>query len=131
MSNQVWSEPLITGAIGAIALPYVLPGKGALLVGGVAVPTWALGAGLGWASSQIAEIVDAYILPQIENSAKVRHFQSLAFDAALGGASFAMIPKVLNSSVDSGDMGRLFAAGAGTKLASSWIYDNFFSLQRV
>lgn len=128
--TQVFTEPLITAGISAVVLPMVLKGKGSLNVGGMAIPTWALGAGLGWASSQIAEIVDAYILPQVENSYKVRHFQSMAFDAAAGGVSFAVIPKILNQDVSSSDMGQLFLAGSASKLASSWVYDNFFHIQK-
>ena len=127
IKNWVADKKVSSSIIGAIALYTVARYSGSngtmslpSILGGAVVPVWAVGAGLGFGTSLFVDIVSDTVLAHIPKNEKYRHTESIVLHLLVGGAAFALIPKILyiiggENKLDNNKMMIFAAAGLATE----------------
>lgn len=124
MSRPVYKY-LSQAAVGGALLGSTVGFNATLNVGGMAVPSYAIGAGLGVAGSFIADMAHDYVLPHISKDDRLRHVEGAVFAPAVSAATFYAGLSILHPSAVA-ETGRtmLLLQGAGSELAAQWVYEN-------
>jgi hypothetical protein len=92
------------------------------LYNGRKIPVYAIGAGLGVASSVSTDLVSKFLLPHIPGSAKLHHLESLALHLGTSGGVFVIAAKMMNGNVGAEEAKKLFVAGAMAEIVSQYVY---------
>lgn len=126
-SSAIMNRALKYGSAGAATFGglYYLSGKAEdmVIVSGVRVPLWAVGLGLGVASSVANDFVHSMVLANIPVDAKLESMAGTATSLASGGSTtlafaYLLQPKLLT---DVG-AGKLFLVGAAAEVLGEWGY---------
>lgn len=121
--TRMFAKPLVNGAVSAAAMGYLFGTDKGFYVGQTRIPILAFGGLLGAVGSFATETVTQWVLPYtIGKDPKILKLESMVISVGASAGLFAVLPKVVNSDVDSADMGKLAMAGAVTELASSYLY---------
>lgn len=125
MSNikQLLMKPAISGGLAAIALPQ-LSGGSEYIYNGKRYPLWALGAGLGFGSSFVAEFAHKYILPHIPGNEKYMTLESMVLSLAASGSAFVIGAKLINSDLNMAEAKTFAIAGMASEVLSGYIATN-------
>ena len=118
-------KPATTGAVSAVGLMAMVGSDSNFQIGETKVPVWALGLGLGAASSLTVDLISEYALPHISKDKKLRHFESIALHLSSSGLVFAAVPKLLNSDLNMDEAKSFFMAGVAAEIVGQYIYENF------
>lgn len=116
-------KPVINGGVSAVTLRTMIGDKRFNLFG-KDIGILPFGFGLGFASQFSSELIANWILPYINRSSAATKFESMVLSIGANGASFAIIPKLLNGDVDASTMKTLFMAGAVSEAVSTYLYQN-------
>lgn len=118
------NKSLVSAAIGACALKYATNNMGNyFLWRGYKINTLILGSFLGGFGSYATDGLSRMVLPHISKSVKLQHLESIVLHVFTSASLFSVIPKLLNSDIDSADMKKLAIAGVVTELASQFIHE--------
>jgi hypothetical protein len=118
------NKPLVSAVIGGIVIKMATSDLGSSIrIGGYSIPTWALGALLGFGGSVGTDMVSQTVLPHIPQSAKLQKLESIVLHIVTSGALFAFVPKILVSDLSSSEMKKLAVGGVVTELASQFIHE--------
>lgn len=127
MSRPVYKY-LSQAAVGGVALGATVGYDTTLKLGGMNVPSYAIGAGLGVAGSFIADMAHDFVLPHISKDDRLRHVEGAVFAPAVSAATFYAGLAVLHPAATA-QVGRtmVLLQGAGSELAAQWMYENLLS----
>lgn len=118
------NKTIVSAVTGSLAVGYMTRGLGTgIPVAGYTVPLWAFGGALGAASSLVTDMVSNAVLPHIPQSKKMQRFESIALHLATSSGAFALIPRLLNSDINTPEMQAFAAAGAISEGVSQLIHE--------
>lgn len=118
------NKTLVSGATGAAAVAYMTRGLGTgIPVAGYTVPLWAFGGALGAASSLVTDMVSNAVLPHIPQSKKMQRFESIVLHLATSAGAFALLPRLLNSDLNTTEMQAFAVAGALSEGISQLVHE--------
>lgn len=118
-------KPLVHGGVSAAALTAIYGADKGFYIGSSRIPVPLFGLALGAVGGFVTETVNQWVLPYtIGKDEKVRNLESMVVSLGASAAYFALVPKLLNSDVDMGDMQKLAMVGAGAELASSYLFSH-------
>jgi hypothetical protein len=124
--KKMLGKPLISGSLAAVALP-MLSGGREYIYNGVRYPLWALGLGLGFTSSFIAEFAHTTILPHIPGHEKYLTIESMVLSVASSSGAFVIGAKMINTDINMAEMKTFAIAGALSEVVSGYIATNLLS----
>ena len=119
-------KPLVKAAVASAAIRMVY-GDVRTKVFGQEMSSLTFGAGVGLTSELIAEVVNQWVLPQLEENNKARHFDSLLVSLGLSAGSFAILPVLVAGSKPTGsEVMTNMGMGALVEVVASYVHDNAF-----
>jgi hypothetical protein len=116
-------KPAVSGAIAAVTLP-MLSGGSEFVYNGQRYPLWALGLGLGMASSFLAELAHTYVLPHIPYHEKYLTIESMVLSVAASSGAFVVGAKIINSDINMAEIKTFMMVGAASEVLSGYISTN-------
>jgi hypothetical protein len=122
--KSLLGKPAISGAIAAVSLP-MLSGGSEFVYNGTRYPLWALGLGLGVASSFMAELAHNYVLPHIPGHEKYLTIESMVLSVAASSGAFVIGAKIINTDINASEMKTFAMVGAASEVLSGYIATNF------
>lgn len=127
MSRPVYKY-LSQAAVGGALLGATVGYDATMRIGGMQVPSYAIGAGLGVAGSFLADMAHDYVLPHISKDDRLRHVEGALFAPAVSAATFyAGLTLLHPSAVAEAGRTMVLVQGAGSELAAQWLYENILS----
>jgi hypothetical protein len=118
-------KPLISAAIGYVSTPMLLESEGSKFnFNGTAYSTATVGAVLGAGATLASELAGMAMYPYVKNNARLRSYNSMVLSLSSGGIAYAVLPKLMNSAVESSTMKKLFVGGAASQALTEYIYEN-------
>jgi hypothetical protein len=122
--TKQFAKPVVNGAVSAALMRFTLGDVG-FNIGSTKIGVLPFGFGLGAIGSFVTEGVNAWVLPYtVGKDPKAAKIESMVISVGTSAAYFAIIPKLMNSDVDSDEMQKLALAGAGAEIASSYLFSN-------
>jgi hypothetical protein len=121
--KSLLGKPAISGGIAAVALPMLSGGK-EFVYNGQRYPLWALGLGLGMASSFVAELAHNYVLPHIPGHEKYLTIESMVLSVAASSGAFVVGAKIINSDINMAEMKTFIMVGGAAEVLSGYIATN-------
>jgi hypothetical protein len=122
--TKQFAKPVVNGLVSAGLMRWSLGDVG-FNFGSTRIGVLPFGFGLGAIGSFLTGTVNAWVIPYtIGKDAKTAKWESMVVSVGTSAAYFAIVPKIMNSDVDSEEMTKLALAGAASEVASSYIYDN-------
>jgi hypothetical protein len=122
--KEQFSKPLINAGVSAFALNTLFPGS-AFEIGDRQVGVAMVGAGIGFTSSFLSEIVSQWIVPQISSDQRLQNIESMIVSLGASAGAFVVIPRLLNPNLNMAEANRLAMVGAASEVLSSYLYNNF------
>jgi hypothetical protein len=128
--KEMWTKPLTSGLIGGGMLQYQFGSGGFILspdiplLGSSKIPTWAMGALLGFTTSFFVETFNVMV-NGVDKHHSLKQFPSFVSHIAGGAASFIVLPYIIGQHLNSSTAKTLGAAGVATELISQYIHETF------
>jgi hypothetical protein len=118
------NKTVVSGLTGALATVYSLQGIGTTFnFQGRQIPAWVLGALLGVVGSLTTDTISQMILSHIPQSKKLQRLESIVLHIATSGASFGILPFVLNNDTNMTEIRRFMVAGAISEVVSQGLHE--------
>lgn len=106
-------------------LYYLAPGKeGNLVVYGMDVPAWAVGAGIGAVSTVAVDAAHEWILPHISKDSKFQNLEALALGVGVAGLASGVTLTILNKdAAESFGWGKYLGIAAVGEVGGHLVYE--------
>ena len=125
------AKPAIHGVVSALAIDMLAGEQKNFVYNDTPYPVWQLGAGLGVVTSFSTEFISNLILPHIPGNAKFQHLESVVLHLAASGATFALVPKLLNGNLNMEEAKKFAMVGMLAEAVSTYAYETWLAVEEV
>lgn len=122
-------KPAIHAGVSALAIDMMAGAQKSFIYNDTSYPVWKLGAVLGAATSFSTEFVSNMILPHIPGNAKFQHLESVVLHLAASGATFAIVPKLLNGNLNMEEARKFALVGMLAEAVSTYAYETWIAVE--
>lgn len=124
MSMEKIEKYATVAAAASVGFGYLAPGNN-MLINGMKVNVYLVGAGIGLLSSVASDSLHKLIFPGVSVHSVTDTAGSAMLAPATTGLGFIAVPKLLNGGVfNDVSMGKVFLVGAASEMLGIWTYEN-------
>lgn len=124
-------KPAIHAGVSAVALDLITGEAKNFVYNDKQYPLWQVGAVMGGVTSFSTEAISKVILPHIPGNQKFQHIESVVLHLVASGATFAIVPKLLNGNLNFEESKKFAVVGMLAEAVSTFMYEQYIEVERL